>query len=108
MKIGKYFIKAKLDRWPWQDGYGWGNMTGRTAPLNPKGARFGGGWKYKLGISIGGSTILLDLFFGMVQITWGNWREKERRDAEMKERLDRFARESKEREQRDRANKVPF
>lgn len=69
MRIGR--LKIEGSRWPWQ-GYGWfphKNGRGRTAPLNPGGARFGGGWTYKLGISIGGRTIILDLLFGVVRIS---------------------------------------
>lgn len=69
MNIGKIEITAS--RWPWQ-GYGWfphKNGKGPTAMLNSSGARFGGGWKYKLGISVGGSAIILDLLFGMVRIS---------------------------------------
>ncbi len=68
MRIGKYRIKA--DRWPWQ-GYGWfphKNGKGPTAPLNRSGARFGGGWRWKIGISVGGSSIIIDLLFGSVRI----------------------------------------
>lgn len=69
-KIGRFRVKAS--RWPWQ-GYGWfphktGNRIG-CAPLNPTGARFGGGWNYKLGISIGGSTVIVDLLFGSLWIS---------------------------------------
>ena len=66
MKIFGYEIVAK--RWPWQDGYDWHGMTNCPAPLNPKGARFGGGWKYKLGISVSGSSIMVDLVFGLISI----------------------------------------
>lgn len=69
MKLGRYTIKA--DRWPWQ-GYGWfphKNGKGPKALLNASGARFGAGWTYKLGISIGESTVLIDLLFGMIRIT---------------------------------------
>lgn len=69
MKIGKVSITAS--RFPWQ-GYGWfphKNGKGPTAMLNQSGARFGGGWNYKLGISVGGSgTILIDLLFGTIRI----------------------------------------
>lgn len=68
MKLGKINIKAS--RFPWQ-GYGWfphKNGKGPTAPLNPGGARFGGGWNWKLGVSVGGSTILVDLLFGTIRI----------------------------------------
>lgn len=37
--------------------------------LNSSGARFGAGWKYKLGISIGGRSVLIDLLFGMIMIS---------------------------------------
>lgn len=70
-KIGRLHIKA--DRWPWQ-GYGWfPHKSGNSwtfAPLNSRGSRFGGGWDYKLGISIGGSTVYVDLLFGSLRIWW--------------------------------------
>ena len=71
MKIGKYTIKA--ERWPWQ-GWGWRPHLNRIhspgyAPLNSTGARFGGGWRYKLGIAVGGTTIYVDLLFGSVRIS---------------------------------------
>lgn len=69
MRLGRIEITAS--RFPWQ-GYGWfphKNGKGPTAPLNPAGSRFGAGWNYKLGISIGGRTILLDLLFGTVRIS---------------------------------------
>lgn len=68
LNIGK--LKITASRWPWQ-GYGWfphRNGKGPTAPLNPADARFGGGWRWKLGVSIGGKTVILDLLFGMVRI----------------------------------------
>lgn len=73
LMIGRTKITAK--RWPWQAGYNWHGMTNSTAPLNQplpgeKAApRFGGGWKYELGISIGGSTINISLWFGFISIT---------------------------------------
>lgn len=69
MKIGKITIKAS--RWPWQ-GYGWfphKNGKGPTAILNSSGARFGAGWTYKLGISIGDSSVMIDLLFGIITIS---------------------------------------
>jgi hypothetical protein len=66
MRFLKWEIKAS--RWPWQEGYNWRGMTSSAAPLNAGGARFGGGWGYKLGIDIGGTTIMLNLLFGMVSI----------------------------------------
>lgn len=63
-------MKISAQRWPWQQGYNWKGTT-NYAPLNYSGARFGGGWKYKLGIDIGGRTIILNLVFGMIRIGWG-------------------------------------
>lgn len=73
-------IKFKADRWPWQPGYNWHGMTHSSAPLNQpapgaKAApRFGGGWQWALGFEASasdrGGTILLNLLFGMVRITW--------------------------------------
>lgn len=69
MKIGRIEIKAS--RWPWQ-GYGWlphKNGKGPTARLNPTGSRFGAGWNWRLGVSVGGTTVLVDLLFGSVCIS---------------------------------------
>jgi hypothetical protein len=30
--------------------------------------RFGGGWKYKLGVAVGGDTVIIDLLFGSIRI----------------------------------------
>jgi hypothetical protein len=71
MKIGRLEITAS--RFPNQ-GYGWfphKNGKGPKAVLNPSGARFGGGWAYKLGVSVGmgpNPTILVDLLFGIIRI----------------------------------------
>lgn len=62
-------MKIDFMRWPWQRGYDWRGMTGCTAPLNAGGARFGGGWRYKLGVDIGSRSILINLIFGIVRIT---------------------------------------
>lgn len=70
MKLGRLTITAS--RFPWQ-GYGWfphKNNQGPTAMLNPNGARFGAGWKYKLGFSLGGTTLLIDALFGIIRISW--------------------------------------
>jgi hypothetical protein len=62
VKIGRLRIRA--DRWPWDRSLygpgrnGWGKVPGW--------GRFGGGWNWKLGIAIGGSTVMVDLIFGMV------------------------------------------
>jgi len=66
-KLGKFEIEAS--RWPNQ-GYGWfphKNGRGPKAPLNGTGSRFGAGWNYKLGIEFGGSTVLLNLVFGILR-----------------------------------------
>jgi hypothetical protein len=51
-------MKVKFDRWPWQNypTTGW--------------SRFGGGWKYKLGVDIGSGTIIINLILGMIRIDW--------------------------------------
>lgn len=59
-------IEITASRWPWQEGYTW-KGTKTLAPLFNT-ARFGGGWKYKLGIDMGGSTLLLNLLFGSIRI----------------------------------------
>jgi hypothetical protein len=71
--IGRLEISA--NRWPWQ-GYGWAphnQPKGEKvlcAPLNASGARFGGGWKFKLGVSVGATTTNVDLLFGSVSFYW--------------------------------------
>lgn len=67
MKIGRLNIKA--DRWPWQAGYNWRGMADHSAPLNRSGARFGAGWKYRIGIDIGGTTVMVNLLFGMIRFS---------------------------------------
>ena len=60
MKLGRLEVKAS--RWPWMPlephwsygsnapaRYGWGSVPGM--------GRFGGGWQYKLGVTIGGRTM---------------------------------------------------
>lgn len=61
-------LEIKASRRPWQENGYW-NGGKANAPLNYGGARFGGGWKYKFGIDIGGSTVLLNLIWGMVRIS---------------------------------------
>jgi len=71
MRIGK--LKIEGSRWPWQ-GYGWfphKNGKGPKAMLNPLGSRFGAGWNYKLGICLGGRTLMIDLVFGTLRVSWG-------------------------------------
>lgn len=73
MKIGRLTVPAS--RCPWQRAephwshngktpvrYGWGRLPGL--------GRFGGGWDYKLGLSIGGSTLLVDWLFGSFRFVW--------------------------------------
>ncbi|WP_088183946.1 hypothetical protein [Sphingobium sp. Z007] len=70
VRIGALLIRA--ERWPWQAGYNWHGMTNSAAPLNqPRrgdraAPRFGGGWKYNLGIQFSGRTLLVELLFGML------------------------------------------
>lgn len=70
--LGREFLPQ---RWPWQDGYNWQGMAGCSAPLNQprKGdtaaPRFGGGWKYKIGIQFSSSDyIYIELLYGAVII----------------------------------------
>jgi len=56
MKIGRY--KVITSKWPWQQDRG----------VHAVWSRFGAGWDYKLGISLGGNTLLLDLVWGQVRI----------------------------------------
>lgn len=71
LRLGRLRITA--DRWPWQacvphwshvgktpKRYGWGLVPGM--------ARFGGGWDWKLGLSISTSTVIVDLLFGSIRI----------------------------------------
>lgn len=67
-KLGKYDVR--FSRFPNQ-GYGWfphKNGQGGKALLNPQGSRFGGGWNWKLGLSVGNTTVMLDVLFGIVTI----------------------------------------
>lgn len=110
-------IEIKAKRWPWQQGYNWRGMTNSTAPLNADGARFGGGWKYKIGFSTGGWTkrgihVSFDLLFGIVSVTYRTsfaiaedrqleeQRAKWRREREERDRED--ARRREEARERDR------
>lgn len=67
-------LEVTATRFPWQKGYSWKGMND-TAPLNPKGARFGGGWKYALGFRTAGLgphglSINCDALFGIITIRW--------------------------------------
>lgn len=68
-------MKIKFDRWPWQEGGG--QMFGR----------FGGGWRYKFGVDVGGSTIIFNLIWGIVRI---DLRSRSKRE-EDERRLKAFA-----------------
>ena len=52
-------MKVTFDRWPWQYSCTRWHL-----------GRFGGGWKYCLGFKYGGRTIILDLLFGSIRISW--------------------------------------
>ena len=74
--LGRVSIRA--DRWPWQvrrsvalmsgpdekkgEKYGWKPTKGT--------GRFGGGWNWALGFEASSSTIILNLLFGTVRISW--------------------------------------
>lgn len=63
-------LKIKFQRWPGQkqvfshEKYGW---THKSCGLM---GRFGGGWRWKLGLLVGGKTVILDLIFGSIRISW--------------------------------------
>jgi hypothetical protein len=69
IRIGRLEIQAS--RWPWQPGYNWHGMIAE-APLNRRhpgqkaAARFGGGWRYQLGVGVGTTTVIVNLLFGMI------------------------------------------
>lgn len=64
-------MKIKFTRWPGQprpfDGgkYGW---THKSCGIL---GRFGGCWRWKLGIQVGTKCFILDLVFGSIRVTWG-------------------------------------
>lgn len=78
LKIGPVWIRP--ERFPWQirrhaaalsspsevkavgAKYGWRATDGT--------GRFGGGWNWKLGIDFGGSSMIINLIFGYVRVTW--------------------------------------
>lgn len=76
MKIGRLSITAS--RWPWQIRRSSGlfscpktEKVGAKYGWMPTGGmgRFGGGWKWSLGINVGGSTVILDLLFGSIRFS---------------------------------------
>jgi hypothetical protein len=69
--------KIKFIHWPWQirDAF-WANPAGTSGKpwgwKNPGGmGRFGGGWKWKLGILVGKREVIFELIFGSIRIKWG-------------------------------------
>ena len=94
----------RSSRWPWQRGYDWRGQVSPTAPLNAGGARFGGGWRWCLGIEIGGSTVVLNFLYGIVTVTtndpaveatkWDALREDIRKWGERRAARERDERES--------------
>ncbi len=66
MKIASLKIDAR--RWPWQPGYNWRGREGQMSPLG----RFGGGWKFCLGLEIGSRSFILNCGFGLISCSWGH------------------------------------
>lgn len=56
------WIVVTASRWPWQ--------LKSTNIFGMHLGRFGGGWQYKFGIAIGGRTVILDLIWGSLRITF--------------------------------------
>lgn len=48
----------------------WGSSWKRVSGWRSLWGRFGGGWRWKLGIDIGGKTILFHLIWGSVSFSW--------------------------------------
>jgi len=63
-KVPLVSLWMKADRWPWQ-GFGW-RLRGSGNQ------RFGGGWFFKFGVDVGGSTIIFNLGLGLVRVTWND------------------------------------
>ena len=68
-------ITFKPYGWPWQvrpscwsSGNAQGSKWGWRTPDGM--GRFGGGWRWKLGIIIGRSECIVDLVFGGIRISW--------------------------------------
>lgn len=80
-KLRRFYIgrvNVRFERWPWMvrthkawlsgpdenvgDRYGW---------LPTKGmGRFGGGWNWSLGFEASSTTVILNLLFGYIRISW--------------------------------------
>lgn len=75
--------KVSASRWPWQ-------KPTAAGPLNPSGARFGGGWDYKIGAQWSafdklGGTIIVDLLYGSIRIEYHtHYADEQRRLREQK------------------------
>jgi len=94
VRIGN--LKISATRWPWQKysptmKYGWFG-TGKRIYM----ARFGGGWKFKLGVDVGGSTVLFNLGFGIVDFRWETDADRARDAKFLAERAARDAERNKE------------
>lgn len=69
LKLPFLNLYVKGSRCPWHEKsegvkYGWN-------PYKDAGwGRFGGGWKWKLGIMAGGSTLIVEWIFGSTRICW--------------------------------------
>ena len=63
-------MKIKFSRWPGQkqvfsnEKYGWRHKSNGIM------GRFGGGWRWKLGFSMGSKSCIIDLIFGSIRISW--------------------------------------
>lgn len=70
MKIGKIEITAS--RFPWQNISIPGNPRGKYGwrPDKAYMCRFGGGWRYCLGINVGRTAMVINLLFGIIRISW--------------------------------------
>lgn len=55
-------MKIELSRWSWQSNGPW--------------ERFGGGWKWKLGIAASSGTIIIDLLYGSIRVDFNQRKEK--------------------------------
>lgn len=55
-------MKIKLSRWPWQAGYSFKECR------NSVFGRFGGGWRFSLGIQAGSTTVNLLCGIGIITI----------------------------------------
>lgn len=65
-------LNVEMQRWPWQDGYGW-RSSDTCHWMKP---RFGGGWDYKLGIDVVTNTygfaVNINLLLGIITLIYRN------------------------------------